>query len=104
MSGQQTPEHLRHKLDDHLSSVVRLCIVAMLAKVEEAEFQIVRDAVEVNDSVLSKQITTLENVGYLATRKGYVGKRPRTWLSITPAGRTALKTHVATLQLLLGGL
>lgn len=31
-------------------------------------------------------------------KKGYVGKRPRTWLSLTAAGRSALEGHVAALQ------
>jgi hypothetical protein len=31
-------------------------------------------------------------------RKGYVGKRPRTWLSLTPPGREAFDAHVAALQ------
>ncbi|MDB5065373.1 MAG: transcriptional regulator [Chloroflexi bacterium] len=35
-------------------------------------------------------------------RKGYVGKRPRTWLSITPAGRRAFDEHVAALVAIAG--
>ncbi|MET9074734.1 transcriptional regulator [Streptomyces sp. NPDC004232] len=30
----------------------------------------------------------MEAAGYLKVRKGYIGKRPRTWLSLTPMGRT----------------
>jgi hypothetical protein len=30
--------------------------------------------------------------------KGYVGKRPRTWLSLAPAGRNALSGHVRALE------
>jgi hypothetical protein len=36
--------------------------------------------------------------GYVKVRKGYVGKRPRTWLSLTTAGRDAFAAHVAALQ------
>ncbi|MFM9662863.1 transcriptional regulator [Streptomyces scabiei] len=27
-----------------------------------------------------------------------MGKRPRTWVSLTPRGRTALETHLAALE------
>ena len=31
-------------------------------------------------------------------KKGYVGKRPRTWLAATREGRAALAAHLAELQ------
>ena len=31
-------------------------------------------------------------------RKGYVGKRPRTWVSLSTTGRSALQRHVAALR------
>lgn len=96
MSTEAT--HPRHEIDEHLSSPVRLSIMAALAKVEDAEFQVVRDAIELSDSVLSKQVSLLESVGYVAVRKGYVGKRPRTWLSATELGRGALTRHIAALR------
>ena len=48
-------------------------------------------------SLLSRQASTLEQAGYIAIRKGHVGKRPRTWLKLTPEGRTAFTDHLATL-------
>jgi DNA-binding MarR family transcriptional regulator len=53
--------------------------------------------VEVSDSALSKQVSVLESAGYVKVQKGYVGKRPRTWLSLTRAGRDAFTTHLAAL-------
>jgi DNA-binding MarR family transcriptional regulator len=38
-----------------------------------------RDTIEVSDSVFSKHATRLEDAGYVKIRKGYAGKRPRTW-------------------------
>ncbi|WP_353988810.1 winged helix-turn-helix domain-containing protein [Ruicaihuangia caeni] len=96
--------HPRHGLDEHLNSPVRLSIMAALARVDDAEFSVVRDAISVSDSVLSKQIAVLESVGYIDAKKGYVGKRPRTWLSLTPTGRAALETHLSALRALIGGL
>ncbi len=81
-----------------MHSPVRFSIVAALAGAENAEFGFIRDAIEVSDSVLSKQISTLESAGYVKVKKGYVGKRPRTWLSLTASGRTAFKRHLAALH------
>ncbi|BFU44594.1 winged helix-turn-helix domain-containing protein [Krasilnikovia sp. MM14-A1004] len=85
-------------LDPVLSATTRLSIVAVLAAAEEVDFATVRDAVELSDSALSKQASALEAAGYVAVRKGYVGKRPRTWLRLTPEGRAALRKYVATLN------
>ncbi|MEX5303730.1 winged helix-turn-helix domain-containing protein [Kocuria sabuli] len=97
-------QHARHRLDELIHAPVRLSIVAALAQVDEAEFARVRDTVEVSDSVLSKQATQLEAAGYVRIRKGYVGKRPRTWLSLTPTGRTAYTGHLDALRAIAEGL
>ncbi|GAA4725528.1 hypothetical protein GCM10025782_24550 [Pedococcus ginsenosidimutans] len=94
--------HARHRLDEVIHAPVRFSITAALASVDEAEFATVRDAVEVSDSVLSKQVSTLESAGYVKVRKGYVGKRPRTWLSLTRSGRTAYEHHLAALREIAG--
>jgi DNA-binding MarR family transcriptional regulator len=88
----------RPQPDPVLSTTTRLSIVALLAAAEEVDFSTVRDTAGLSDSALSKQATALEAAGYITIRKGYVGKRPRTWLSVTPTGRTALRRHVAALN------
>lgn len=55
-----------------------------------------------SDSVLSKQVAVLEGSGYVSVRKGYVGKRPRTWLKLTPAGRQAFQSHLDALRAITG--
>ena len=94
--------HPRHGLDDLLQHPVRFSIVATLAAAEQAEFGLVRDLVEVSDSVLSRQVATLERAGLVSVRKGYVGRRPRTWLSLTPHGREVFDAHVAALRAIVG--
>ena len=94
--------HPRHGIDDTLTAPVRLSIVAALMRVDNVEFQTLRDSLEVSDSVLSKQASQLETVGYVLLSKGYVGKRPRTWLSITSQGRDAFARHLAALRAIVG--
>ena len=93
-----TAGHPRHRLDDLIHAPVRFSVVAALARVTEVEFGWMRDAVGVTDSALSKQISTLEQAGYVQVRKGYVGKRPRTWLRLSARGREAYDQHLRALR------
>ena len=86
------------KLDELIHAPTRLSMMALLGASQWAEFSYVRDELGVSDSVLSKQASLLENAGYVKVKKGYVGKRPRTWLQITKSGRHAFDSHVAALQ------
>jgi DNA-binding MarR family transcriptional regulator len=90
-------------VDKLLTAPVRLSIVAALSRIDEVEFGTLRDSIEVSDSVLSKQMTLLNDAGYVTVRKGHVGKRPRTWLSLTPQGRVALDWHLAALDAIVNG-
>lgn len=92
-----TGQHPRHGLDDVIHAPVRFSIVATLSGVDRGQFAFLRDVVEVSDSVLSKQVSVLEQAGYVKVTKGYVGKRPRTWLALTAAGRQAFDAHLAAL-------
>jgi DNA-binding MarR family transcriptional regulator len=62
------------------------------------EFGYLRDLIEVSDSLLSKHIAQLESAGYVRVIKGYHGKRPRTWLSLTPTGSEAFARYLAALR------
>ncbi|MFE3250929.1 transcriptional regulator [Streptomyces sp. NPDC059209] len=88
----------RAEFDAVLLDSTRLTIVSLLAGAEWAEWSWVREAAELSASALSKQIGTLERHGYVDVKKGYVGKRPRTWVALSTAGRTALEKHAAALQ------
>ena len=96
-------EHARHRLVDVLNHPVRFSILAELRAVDEAEFGAVRDAVEISDSVLSKQARALEEEGFVRVRKGYVGRRPRTWFALTAKGEQALSRHLDALREIAGG-
>lgn len=94
--------HPRHRLDPLLQRPVPFSIAALLAAADEAEFSFVRDTIQLSDSALSKQASALEAAGYVAVRKGYLGKVPRTWLSMTPRGRAAFAAHLEVLREIAG--
>ncbi|WP_354640231.1 transcriptional regulator [Kitasatospora camelliae] len=85
-------------LDTVLHHPTRLTVLSFLSGCIEAEFSAVRDYCEVSDSMLSKTATALEAAGYIKVKKGYVGKRPRTWLAATRSGRDALEAYLSGLQ------
>ena len=43
-------------------------------------------------------MTVLENAGYVTVIKGYQGKRPRTWYSLTDTGQAAFDAYLAALR------
>ena len=90
--------HPRHDLDHLLIKAVRFSVTAAMADVDRAEFALIRDSVEITDSMLSKQVAVLEQAGYLEVAKGRVGRLPRTWLKLTPAGASAYGRHLAALS------
>lgn len=89
------------KLDPLVHAPVRLQLLTTLSAVSEAEFAVVRDALDVSDSVLSKHISALTNAGYVHSRKGVRAGRRTTWVALTAAGRSALSDHVAALRRLI---
>ncbi|MGI5160082.1 winged helix-turn-helix domain-containing protein [Microbispora sp. CA-102843] len=90
--------HPRHELDEIIHAPVRLSIMAALAAADRADFRFLRDTIEVSDSLLSKHILTLEQAGYVRVEKTFVGKRARTWLSLTDQGRMAFETYMDVLR------
>jgi DNA-binding MarR family transcriptional regulator len=90
--------HPRSRLDEVIHSPVRFSIVAALASASQIEFRVLRDTVEISDSVLSKQIATLEEAGYVGVTKFRVGRRTRTSLVLTDRGRATFEQHVRALR------
>ena len=89
---------IKPRFDELIHAPTRLSIVSLLAATEWADFKFIRDSVSLSDSALSKQLTTLEEAGYVEIRKGFVGKRPRTSARLNSVGRAAFEQHVAALQ------
>lgn len=87
-------------LDELIHQPLRLKIMAALYAEQgrEIEFPRLRRIVEATDGNLGSHLSTLENVGYVAIEKDFVGKKPRTRISLTGEGRRAFRSHVAYLR------
>lgn len=89
------------RLDPLIHAPARLQVVTTLSAVSEAEFVTLRTALDVSDSVLSKHISALAEAGYVRSRKSVRAGRRTTWITLTAAGREALREHVAALRQLI---
>lgn len=94
--------HPRYRLDEVIHAPVRLSIMSALAAADRVDFRFLRELVEVSDSLLSKHMTVLEDAGYVEVIKGYQGKRPRTWFTLTNTGRAAFDAYLAALREIVG--
>lgn len=57
------------------------------------EFGDLRDDLGLTAGNLSQHFGVLESAGLISLEKGYSGKRPRTWITVTKQGRIALLTR-----------
>ena len=80
----------------HVPTRLRIC--SILTEVGEAEFGVLRDALKLSDSVLSKHVKVLEQAGFATVRKGSVNGRTRTWVALNPAGQKAFTAHIGELR------
>lgn len=94
-AGRRMPE-----LTELFASLPRLKVLAFLDGCSTAEFGTVTELCELNKSTLSKAMTVLEAAGHVTITKGYVGRRPKTWLALTESGRKAYHEHLAALTAL----
>jgi DNA-binding transcriptional ArsR family regulator len=86
------------RFDEVIHAPTRLAIVSLLAASRWADFKFIREKTGLSDSALSKQLSILEAAGYVTIRKAFVGKWPRTSVSLSREGRAAFKGHVSALQ------
>lgn len=83
----------------------RLKIMAALKALpgrEQLEFVRLKAIVGATDGNLGAHIVTLEQSGYVEVEKDFVGKKPRTRVRLTKAGRRAFEDYIAFLREIVG--
>ncbi|WP_298038170.1 transcriptional regulator [uncultured Microbacterium sp.] len=93
-----TEQHPRLRLDDNFASPIRFSLMAALLDGDILDFATLAGILQVGDSALSKSISHLSAAGYIVSRRGEVGSRPRTWVRATVKGARAFTAHLAALQ------
>jgi DNA-binding MarR family transcriptional regulator len=87
--------------DPIIHQPVRLKIMSVLKVLpagEPIEFVRLKAIVAATEGNLGAHIATLEEAGYAAVEKDFVGKRPRTRIALTKPGRRAFEDYVAYLR------
>lgn len=82
----------------------RLRIMAALSALSDdtlLEFTTLRDLLELTDGNLGTHLRTLEEAGYVDIQKTFVGRKPCTFITLTPQGRAAFQAHVRALETLI---
>ena len=93
--------HPANGLNDVVHQRVRLGILTVAHEARQVEFGYLRDSLELTAGNLSQHLGVLEKAGLITIDKGYAGKRARTWISLTKAGRAALRAEISQLKLLI---
>ncbi|GAB17261.1 hypothetical protein GOEFS_022_00420 [Gordonia effusa NBRC 100432] len=84
--------------DELIHPSTRLSLMATLAAADWAEFAYLKEQLGLSDSALSKQLSTLEDAGYLTTDRQATGRRRTVRAQLTDRGRNAFAGHMAALQ------
>lgn len=89
-------------VDEVIHGRVRLGIMAYLSGVEQAEFNAIKARLKTTDGNLSVHLRKLEDAGYVAVEKTFVGRKPLTRASLTETGREAFVGYLEALRKLVG--
>jgi DNA-binding MarR family transcriptional regulator len=71
----------------------RLLVLACLSVVARADFLYVMHQTGLTQGNLSSHLAKLESAGYVGVEKTFVGKVPRTILTLTDRGRDSLRAY-----------
>ena len=89
-------------IDEVIHGRVRLGVMVVLAGAGTADFQTLKASLSVTDGNLSVHLSKLEEAGYVAIDKQFVGKRPQTTVRITGDWRRAFSGYLAAIGKLVG--
>lgn len=90
-------EYLDH-INKAFESRARLGIMSALMVNETMDFVSLKQLLGLTDGNLASHARALEEAGYVACAKQFVGRRPNTTYSATPEGREAFRRHLEALE------
>lgn len=84
--------------DPLVSSRVRAGVLAWLSDRGAGDFTELATALALANNTLSSHLQRLEGAGYIELRRGFLGRKPRTRVVLTPMGRAAWLSHLDQLS------
>jgi DNA-binding MarR family transcriptional regulator len=97
-SEQHPEKHPAIALDEVVHQRIRLGLLTVLYETKQADFGYLKKVLNLTDGNLGRHLEVLASNGLVSLRKGYERNRPRTWVSMTSAGRAALKKELDILR------
>ena len=91
------------RIDDVIHGRVRLGVMAVLAAVDSADFNTLKSRLQVTDGNLSVHLRKLEEAGFVAIDKRFVGRKPLTEARMTDEGRKAFIAYLDAMAGLVQG-
>ena len=87
-----------NKLFDHR---IRLGIMSILMVNDDADFNRLKELLDVTDGNLTSHIKALENAEYILVEKQFIDRKPNTRYSATKLGKMEFKKHIDALEKLI---
>lgn len=94
-------KHISTQLNPAFGHRIRLGIMSILMVNDWADFNTLKENLDVTDGRLASHIKALEKERYIEVRKRFVGRKPNTSYRATQAGREAFQAHLNALEQLL---
>ena len=88
-------------LDTAIHGPTRLGIMTALQIDGALDFTALKKRLEVPDGSLNLHLKTLEESGYIRSRKAIIGLRPKTTYTMTVTGRKALAEYLQSMRILI---
>jgi DNA-binding MarR family transcriptional regulator len=85
------------KIDEVIHGRLRLGVMAYLSGAGAADFNELKTRLQATDGNLSVHLRKLEDAGYVAIDKRFVGRKPLTRISLTDPGRDAFQLYLAAI-------
>lgn len=82
------------RIDEVIHGRLRLGVMAYLSSGGTADFGELKTRLQATDGNLSVHLRKLEEAGYVAIDKSFVGKKPLTRIALTEAGRAAFLNYL----------
>ncbi|RIV17855.1 transcriptional regulator [Fibrisoma montanum] len=91
-------KNLLAQFNKAFESKARLSIMSVLVVNESLSFNALKELLSLTDGNLATHLRALEEAGYVAVQKQFVGRKPNTTYSATDAGRQAFSDHLNALE------
>lgn len=86
------------KLDKVLHSRVRTALMSALLSLKEADFNMLKDLLDLSDGNLITHLRVLQEAGYIASRREGRGRNASSTYWVTAAGKRAFQRYVKALE------